>query len=79
MGGYSGIYSPEGDLIAQIQGTDSDTMSAQIDLGQARLWREKEKIGPFSWDLPVPAWAFDLLRPQPRTTCDCLSRKSPNL
>jgi predicted amidohydrolase len=47
MGGYSGIYSPEGDLIAQIKGTHSGAISAQIDLGQVRLWREKEKIGPY--------------------------------
>jgi predicted amidohydrolase len=47
MGGYSGIYGPEGDLVAQINGTDFGHISARIDLGQVRLWREKERINPY--------------------------------
>ena len=47
MGGYSGVYSPEGDLVTQIKGTDFGYISARIDLGHVRLWREKEMIGPY--------------------------------
>ena len=47
MSGYSGIYSPEGDLIAQIRGTDCGNISARIDLNQVKLWREKEMIYPY--------------------------------
>jgi predicted amidohydrolase len=47
MGGYSGIYSPEGDLIAQIKGTDFGYISANIDVGHVKLWREKEMINPY--------------------------------
>jgi predicted amidohydrolase len=47
MGGYSGIYSPEGDLITQIKGTDFGYISANIDLSQVKLWREKEMIDPY--------------------------------
>jgi predicted amidohydrolase len=47
MGGTSGIYSPEGDLLAQIKGTDYGYVSAKIDLGLVRLWREKERINPY--------------------------------
>jgi predicted amidohydrolase len=47
MGGASGIYSPEGDRIAQLPGTEFGTLSATIDLGLVRLWREKEQIGPY--------------------------------
>ena len=47
MGGYSGIYSPEGDLVAQVGGTDSGCISAVIDLDHVRLWREKEMIYPY--------------------------------
>jgi predicted amidohydrolase len=46
MGGYSGIYGPEGDLIAQIEGTDAGCISADIDLGRVRRWREEEIINP---------------------------------
>ncbi len=46
MGGYSSIYSPEGDLIAQIEGADVGYMSADIDLGHVRRWREREIIYP---------------------------------
>ena len=47
MGGYSGIYSPEGDLVAQAKGTEFGTISAKVDLGHVRLWREKEMIAPY--------------------------------
>ena len=47
MGGYSGIYSPEGDRIAHLPGTDFGHLSARIDLDHVRLWREKEKIDPY--------------------------------
>jgi len=47
MSGYSGIYNPEGDLVTQIKGTDFGSISAKVDLNQVRLWREKEKIGPY--------------------------------
>jgi len=47
MGGHSGIYSPEGDRIAYLAGTDFGTRSAQIDLGQVKLWREQERIDPY--------------------------------
>jgi predicted amidohydrolase len=47
MGGHSGIYSPEGDLVAQIKGTDFGYVSAHVDLGHVRLWREKEMIAPY--------------------------------
>jgi len=47
MGGYSGIYGPEGDLIAQIEGTDAGCISADIDLGHVRRWREEEIIDPY--------------------------------
>jgi predicted amidohydrolase len=47
MGGYSGIYSPEGDLVAQIEGTDFGYISVDIDLGHVRLWREKEVINRY--------------------------------
>ena len=47
MGGHSGIYSPEGDRIAHLDGTEFGTLSAPIDLEQVRLWREKEKIDPY--------------------------------
>jgi predicted amidohydrolase len=47
MSGYSGIYSPEGDLINQIKGTEFGYISANIDLGHVKLWREKEMINPY--------------------------------
>jgi predicted amidohydrolase len=47
MGGHSGIYSPEGDRIAHLPGTDFGHISAPIDLAQVRLWREEEKIDPY--------------------------------
>jgi len=47
MGGYSGIYCPEGDLITQITGTDFGHISANIDLDQVKTWREKEIINPY--------------------------------
>ena len=47
MSGYSGIYSPEGDLIAQIENTEYGSISAKINLNQVKLWREKEKINPY--------------------------------
>ncbi|MCK4559267.1 MAG: carbon-nitrogen hydrolase family protein [Calditrichia bacterium] len=47
MGGYSGIYSPEGDLIEQIKGTNFGYISANIDLNHVKLWREKEMINPY--------------------------------
>jgi predicted amidohydrolase len=47
MGGYSGIYSPEGDLVVQVGDTDSGYISAVIDLDHVRLWREKEMINPY--------------------------------
>jgi predicted amidohydrolase len=47
MGGYSGIYSPEGDVVTQISGTDFGYISAKIDPRQVGLWREKEKINPY--------------------------------
>lgn len=47
MSGYSGIYSPEGDLIAQIEGTDFGYISAIIDLNKVKIWREKEMIDPY--------------------------------
>jgi len=47
MGGHSGIYSPEGDRIAHLPGTDFGSISAQIDLDQVKLWREQEKIDPY--------------------------------
>jgi predicted amidohydrolase len=47
MGGHSGIYSPEGDRIAYLPGTEFGSISAQIDLDQVRLWREQEKIDPY--------------------------------
>jgi predicted amidohydrolase len=47
MGGYSGVYSPEGDRIAQIDGADFGTVSAQVDLGHVKLWREQERIDPY--------------------------------
>jgi predicted amidohydrolase len=47
MGGYSGIYSPEGDLIAQVKGTDLGTISANINLDHVKRWREKEMINPY--------------------------------
>jgi predicted amidohydrolase len=47
MGGYSGIYSPEGDLVAQIKGTDFGYISANIDSSLVKLWREKEMINPY--------------------------------
>jgi predicted amidohydrolase len=47
MSGYSGIYSPEGDLITQIEGTDFGYISANIDLNLVKLWREKELINPY--------------------------------
>jgi predicted amidohydrolase len=46
MGGYSGIYSPEGDLIAQIEGADAGCLSADINLDHVKCWREKEIIYP---------------------------------
>ncbi len=46
MGGYSGIYSPEGDLIAQIEGTDFGCITADVDLGHVKRWREEEIIYP---------------------------------
>jgi omega-amidase len=47
MSGYSGIYSPEGDLITQIKDTDFGYISTIIDLNQVKRWREKEKINPY--------------------------------
>jgi predicted amidohydrolase len=47
MGGHSGVYSPEGDRIAYLPGTEYGAISAQIDLGLVRLWREQEMIGPY--------------------------------
>ncbi len=47
MGGYSGIYSPEGDLLAQIKGTGSGYISAHIDLNRVKRWREEEQIYPY--------------------------------
>lgn len=47
MGGYSGIYSPEGDLVTQIKGADFGTISTNINLTHVRLWREKEMITPY--------------------------------
>ena len=47
MSGYSGVYSPEGDLIVQIKNTEYGNISAKIDLNQVKLWREKEKINPY--------------------------------
>jgi predicted amidohydrolase len=47
MGGYSGIYSPEGDLVAQIEGRDFSAISASIDLDEVKRWREKEMIDPY--------------------------------
>jgi predicted amidohydrolase len=47
MGGHSGIYSPEGDLLAQVKSADFGYVSADIDLGCVRRWREKEKIDPY--------------------------------
>ena len=47
MGGYSGIYSPEGDLVTQIKGTEFRTISANIDPSCVRQWREKEMIAPY--------------------------------
>jgi predicted amidohydrolase len=47
MGGYSGVYSPEGDLVTQIKGSDYGTLSAQIDLDLVATWREKEMIRPY--------------------------------
>lgn len=46
MGGHSGIYSPEGDLIGQIEGVDVGCLSADIDLGRVRRWRKREIIYP---------------------------------
>jgi predicted amidohydrolase len=46
MGGHSGIYSPEGDLIARIEGADFGCMTTSIDLGDVRRWREREIIYP---------------------------------
>jgi predicted amidohydrolase len=47
MGGHSGIYSPEGDRLAQIPGTEFGTISARIDLDRVKLWREQERIDPY--------------------------------
>ena len=47
MSGYSGIYSPEGDLIVQIEGKEYGNISGNIDLNQVEIWREKEKINPY--------------------------------
>jgi len=47
MGGYSGIYSPEADLLAQVHHTDFGYISANIDLHQVKRWREKEMITPY--------------------------------
>jgi predicted amidohydrolase len=47
MSGYSGIYSPEGDLITQIESTDYGYISANIDRNLVKLWRVKELINPY--------------------------------
>jgi predicted amidohydrolase len=47
MGGYSGIYGPEGELIVQLQGAGFGCISAEIDLGHVRRWRERERIAPY--------------------------------
>jgi predicted amidohydrolase len=47
MGGYSGIYGPEGDLIKQINHDDYGWISAEIDLEYLRRWREEEIIPPY--------------------------------
>ncbi|MGC9358055.1 MAG: carbon-nitrogen hydrolase family protein [Anaerolineae bacterium] len=47
MGGYSGIYSPEGDLIAQIESAAYGSISASVDLSWVKQWREQEKIIPY--------------------------------
>jgi predicted amidohydrolase len=46
MGGYSGIYGPKGDLIAQVEGTAFEYATAEIDLDHVRHWREREIIYP---------------------------------
>jgi predicted amidohydrolase len=46
MGGYSGIYSPQGDLIAQVDDTDYGCVTADIDLGRVMRWRETELVYP---------------------------------
>jgi predicted amidohydrolase len=47
MGGYSGIYSPQGDLLAQIEGTGFGHLTAEIDRHKVRAWREAERVGPY--------------------------------
>ncbi len=47
MSGYSGVYSPEGDLITQIEGADFGYIASSIDLNHVKLWREKEMINPY--------------------------------
>lgn len=47
MGGHSGIYGPQGDAIAHIEGTDSGTISARIDLARVRQWRKEEMVNPY--------------------------------
>lgn len=47
MGGYSGVYSPRGNLLGQIEGMGFGYLSAQIDLGKVRAWREEERIDPY--------------------------------
>jgi predicted amidohydrolase len=47
MGGHSGIYGPEGDVVARIDGTGFADVSAKVDLRRVRHWREKERVNPY--------------------------------
>lgn len=44
MGGYSGIYSPDGDLLAMVDNTKYGYITAEIDLDLQKKWREEEVI-----------------------------------
>jgi len=47
MGGYSGIYGPDGDLLAMVENTKTGWTTAVIDLDLVRKWKKEEVIDKY--------------------------------